>query len=84
MRVLGERECVITAEPQKLIGNRLIARVSSAVRPGAGVRIDCPDSFVLGEVLGCWRDGAIFTAIELLHQVTGLGPLPDLELPLAS
>jgi len=60
----------------KLVGQRLIAQVSEYIKPDACVQIDCHDAFLLGEVLGCWREGpATFAAVELLQALTGLEEL---------
>ena len=75
IRTLGEDERTVVAEPLKLVGKRLIVRLSSALPVGAAVRIDYADSFLLGEVLGSWHDGGTFAAIELEHQLTGLREL---------
>lgn len=60
----------------KLVGRRLIAQISEYLKPNECVRIDCDDAFVVGEVLGCWREGStIFTAIDLQQAMTGLAEL---------
>jgi hypothetical protein len=60
----------------QLVGRRLIAQVSEYVKPDACVRIDCNDAFLLGEILGCWREGpATFAAVQLLQALTGLEQL---------
>src|SRR5258708_33510883 len=57
----------------QLAGRRLIAQVSEHLKPDACVRIDCDDAFLLGETLGCWREGlATFAAVKLLESLTGL------------
>ncbi len=72
MRTLGAEE-IVTCQTEKVVGRRLIARVSASIPAGAGVRIDANDAFIVGEVLGCWRErGTTFTAIELQHQLAGL------------
>lgn len=64
----------------KLVGRRLIARVSEFMRAETCVRIDGDDSLVLGEVMGCWREGAItFAAIELVHALNGLDELAHFQ-----
>ena len=57
----------------RLSGRTLIAQTSEHMRPDTCVRIDCDDAFLLGEVLGCWRDGpAILVAVKLLESLIGL------------
>jgi hypothetical protein len=64
----------------KLVGRRLIARVSEHLKPDTCVRIDCDDAFLLGEILGCWREeSATFAAVELLQALTGLEKLTRLR-----
>jgi hypothetical protein len=63
-----------------LVGRRLIAQVSEYLKPDTCVRIECEDSFLLGEILGCWREGtATFAEMELLQAVTGLEELAKLR-----
>jgi hypothetical protein len=81
IRVLGERRLVVAAEPLKLVGKRLIARFSTPLCVGDCIRIDLADSFVLGEVLGCWHNRGLFGAIELREQLSGLRELETLSLP---
>jgi hypothetical protein len=60
----------------QLVGQRLIAQVSEQLKPDTCVQIDCGDSFVLGEILGCWREEpATFAAVKLLQALTGLQEL---------
>ena len=60
----------------KLVGRRLIARVSEYIAPDTCVRIDSNDAFVLGVALGCWREGpAILVALELHQVLSGLAEL---------
>lgn len=60
----------------QLVGKRLIAQVSEYTKPDSCVQIDCNDAFLLGEIIGCWREGpAIFVAVELLQALTGLKEL---------
>jgi hypothetical protein len=57
----------------KLAGRRLIAQVSEHLKPDTCVRIDCDNAFLLGETLGCWREGpATFAAVKLLESLSGL------------
>ena len=64
----------------RLVGRRLIAQVSEYLKPDTCVRIDCDDAFLLGEILGCWREGpATFAAMELLQALTGLEELARLR-----
>ena len=65
-----------TGTVAKLAGRRLIAQVSEFMKAETCVRIDGDDSLVLGEVLGCWREGSTtFAAIELLQALNGLNEL---------
>ena len=59
---------------------RLIAQVSEYLKPDTCLRIDCDDAFLLGETLGCWREGlATFAAVKLLESLTGLVELTSPE-----
>ena len=63
----------------QLVGRRLIAQVSEYLKPDTAAQIDCDDTFLLGEILGCWREGpATFAAVELLQGLTGLEELARL------
>jgi RNA 3'-terminal phosphate cyclase len=65
-----------TGKVAKLVGRRLIAQVSEYMKPDTCVRINCDDALVLGETLGCWREGSVtFAAVELLQALTGLEKL---------
>lgn len=76
IRVLGPSERTVDAAAIKLVGRRLIVQIGESLPAGEPVRIDAPDSFLLGEVLGCWRErGAIFAAIEIEQALTGLSDL---------
>ena len=60
----------------KLVERRLIAQVSADLQADTCIRIDCDDSFVLGETLGCRQEGnEMFAAIDLQQAVTGLRQL---------
>jgi hypothetical protein len=76
-RVLGEGGGhIVSGTVAKLVGHRLIAQISEYTKPNACVQIDCNDAFLLGEVIGCWREGpATFAAVELLQALTGLEEL---------
>src|SRR5260370_19759475 len=64
----------------QLAGRRLIAQVSEHLKPDTCVRIDCDDAFLLGETVGCWREGlATFAAVKLLESLTGLVELTGWE-----
>jgi hypothetical protein len=80
LRVLGNAgEHLVCGRTVKLIGRRLIAEVRESLAPETCIRIDCVDAFVLGETLGCWREGgAIFVAVELHQALTGLERLAKL------
>ena len=42
------------------------------------VRIDCKDAFVLGEILGCWREqSATIAVVKLIQELSGLGKLAE-------
>jgi hypothetical protein len=80
MHTLGAEEIAVTCQTEKVVGKRLIAKLSSSLPAGTGVRIDCDDAFIIGEVLGCWREGqTTFTAIELQHQLAGLAEFAALN-----
>ena len=76
-RVLDEDgEHPPTGRVVQLVGGRLIAQVSQYLKPNTCVRIDCEDALLLGEVLGCWREGvASFVAVKLIQMLTGLDQL---------
>jgi hypothetical protein len=60
----------------QLMGQRLFAQVSEHLKPTTCVRIDCKDAFVLGEVLGCWREqSATIAVVKLLQELSGLEEL---------
>jgi hypothetical protein len=64
----------------QLVGRRLLAQVSEYLKPATCVRIDCNDAILLGEILGCWREGtATFAEMELLQALTGLEELARLR-----
>ena len=76
--VLGDREHLVQARALKLIGRRLIAQVSEYLNAEDCVQIGCEDAFLLGEVLGSWREGdATFVAIELQQALTRLSQLAE-------
>jgi hypothetical protein len=80
-RVLDEaRGHLASGRVAQLVGRRLIAQVSEYLKPETCVRIDCDDTFLLGEILGCWREGsATFAAVKLLQVLTGLEELASLQ-----
>ncbi len=80
LRVLGSAgEHLVSGRTVKLVGRRLIAQVWESLEPERCIRIDCVDAFLLGETLGCWREGsAIFVAVELHQALTGLERLAKL------
>ena len=62
----------------KLMGQRLFVQVSEHLKPATCVRIDCKDAFVLGEVLGCWREqSATLAVVKLLQELSGLEELAE-------
>jgi hypothetical protein len=64
----------------RLVSRRIIAQVSEVLKSNTCVQIDCDDVMLLGEILGCWREGpATFVAVELLHSITGLEELRSWE-----
>src|SRR5262245_53179446 len=72
----GGGEHLPTGRVIQLLGSRLIAQVSQYLKPNTCVRIDCEDALLLGEVLGCWREGvAIFVAVKLIQMLAGLDQL---------
>lgn len=81
LRVLEhDSERVVSAVTIKLVGRRLIFRVSEYLAPDTCVRIDCEDAFLLGETLGSWREGtATFAAVEIRQALTGLSELAQQE-----
>src|SRR5437867_1115451 len=74
MKVLGEtHQRLVACKSAHVVGRRLIAKVSERLCPDTCIRIDHDNSFLWGEVLGCWSEGsAIFAAIELKHALSGL------------
>jgi hypothetical protein len=81
IRVLDEGDGHLsTGRVVQLVGGRLIAQVSECLKPNTCVRIERDDELLLGEVLGCWREGlTTFVAVQVLHGLTGLGELASLE-----
>lgn len=76
IRILGPSARTVDGKAVGIIGRRLIVQVAESVPAGEAVRINAPDSFLLGEVLGCWRQpGAIFAAVELQQALTRLSEL---------
>src|SRR5579883_2414865 len=76
LQILGAGERTVEAKGLKLIGHGLIAQVSDFVNPEDCVRIDCQNAFLLGEVLGSWREGmTTFAAIEVQQALTRLSEL---------
>ena len=72
LKVLGKtEERLVACKAAKVVGRRLIAKVSEHLRQDTCIRITCiridrNDSFLWGEVLGSWYEGsAIFAAIEM-------------------
>jgi hypothetical protein len=80
LRVLGNTgEHLVSGRTVKLVGRKLIAQVGESLEPETCIRIDCDDAFLLGETLGCWREGgATFIAVELRQALTGLERLAKL------
>lgn len=69
-----------TSGVTRLVGRRLILQVSEYLDSNTCVQIDCDDLILLGEILGCWREGpATFVAVKLLHSLTGLEGLRSRE-----
>jgi hypothetical protein len=83
LKMLGDPdERCVACEVIKLAGRRLVVKVSGYVSRDAGIRIDCDDSFLLGEVLACWHEGPgseIFAAIELRQAMPRLTELARLR-----
>jgi hypothetical protein len=77
LKVLGEtEERLVACKAAKVVGRRLIARVSEHLCPDTCIQIDRDDSFLWGEVLGSWYEGsAIFAAIEMNQALYGLDEL---------
>jgi hypothetical protein len=68
-----------TGKVIQLTGQRLIAQVSEPLKPDTCVKIGCEDAFVLGEILGCWRDQSeTFAAVKLLQELSGLEELAEI------
>jgi hypothetical protein len=62
----------------QLMGQRLLVQISEHVKPATCVRIDCKDAFVLGEILGCWREqSATFAIVKLIQELSGLEELAE-------
>jgi hypothetical protein len=77
MRVLDEDDGHLSkGTVVQLIGGRLIAKVAEPLRPNTCVKIECDETLLFGEVLGCWREGfATFIAVQMFHGLTGLEEL---------
>jgi len=73
LQVLEREYLTVQGTVRHLAGRRLIARFSSALPAGTCVRINCEDSFLLGEVLECWReDGETVAALDIVQALTRL------------
>jgi hypothetical protein len=70
----GEKHTV-AGRVVKLVGRRLIAQLSEYLRTETCIRIDCDDAVLLGEVIGCLREGDATCVIDLRHAVVGLRKL---------
>jgi hypothetical protein len=81
LKVLGETQLhLVSCKAANVVGRRVIAKVSEHLSQDTCIRIDRDDSFLWGEVLGCWDEGsAIFAAIELQHALSGLDELARLR-----
>ena len=81
MQVLGEtQQRLVACKAANVVGRRLIVKVSEHICQDTCIRIDRDDSFLWGEVLGCWYKGsAIFAAIKLKHTLSGLDELARLR-----
>lgn len=81
LKVLGEtQQRLVGCKAANVVGRRLIAKVSEHLGRDTCIRIDRDNSFLWGEVLGCWYEGsAIFAAIELKHTLSGLDELARLR-----
>jgi hypothetical protein len=79
LRLLGDGGGhLVSGTVIQLIGQRLFVQVSEHLKPATCVRIDCKDAFVLGEVLGCWREqSATFAVVKLLQELSGLEELAE-------
>jgi hypothetical protein len=77
LRLLGDGGGqLVSGTVIQLMGQRLFVQVSEHLKPTTCVRIDCKDAFVLGEVLGCWREqSATFAVVRLLQELSGLEEL---------
>jgi hypothetical protein len=70
----GEKHTV-AGRVVKLVGLRLIAQLSEYLRTETCIRIDCDDAVLLGEVIGCLREGDATCVIDLQQAVVGLRKL---------
>jgi len=76
IRVPGRAERTVEGRAINIVGRRLIAQIAGEIAAGEPVRIDGPDALLLGEVLGCWREGGlVFAAVELQQALTHLSDL---------
>ena len=72
----GSDEHLVSGRAVKLVGRRLIARLSEHLQPDTCFRINCDDAILPGETLGCWREGdAIFAALDVQQALAPLGEL---------
>ena len=81
LRVLTkDKEQTLSCSVVTLDGRRLVAKLPTLTPLDTAVQIDCDDAFLLGEIVGSWREGSeIFAAIELQQAVTGLRQLASLR-----
>jgi hypothetical protein len=77
LKILGEGGGhLVSGTVIQLMGQRLLAQVSEDLKPATCIRIDRKDAFVLGEILGCWREqSATFAVVKLVHELSGLEEL---------
>lgn len=76
IRVLGAKERTVDGKTVAIAGRRLIVQIAEPIPAGEAIGVDGSDSLLLGEVLGCWREGsATLAAIEFQHALTRLSEL---------
>src|SRR3954447_3754070 len=74
--LLGEPEIRMDAQVKNSSGRGLGLITAAPVSPGAAIRIDIDDAFVLGEAIYCRRDcDGHFIGVELDQVLVGLTEL---------
>lgn len=71
LKVLGAQPRTVVFERKQSAGCKLLVSLSEAVPVDTAVEIDHDRAFLLGEVIGCWKDatGTILAIVELSQSL---------------